>query len=127
MISKAVISKMIIFYANIYGLDSNVALSVAMHESSLNPKAIGAAREVGLFQLKSEYVSGYTRKQLFDPVINIQVGIQKLLEAKRTCKHQKKNQWLTCYNLGRSGASKIKHPELFPYVKSVNALIASNK
>ena len=127
MLSKVFITKLILYYAAINGLNGQVALSVAKNESSLRPNAIGKAKEVGIYQLKSQYVKGYTREQLFDPIINIKVGIYKLLDAKRTCKHQVKNTWLLCFNRGSSGAIKVKYPEQDRYVLRTEKIIASLK
>lgn len=37
------------------GFDPNMAIAIAQYESSLNPKAVGAIGEVGLFQLRPEF------------------------------------------------------------------------
>lgn len=124
--SKALIMKLIIYYSSFYGIDSSVALAVAEHESGFNPNTIGAVGEIGIYQVRPEF-SELTKKELKDPVNNIKEGLRLLKIAKDTCTHKKKNDWLVCFNVGKTGALKIKHPDLFPYVKSVNALIASNK
>lgn len=49
------IATMIVTISVSMGFDPNVALSVAMTESRLNPDAIGGIGEVGLFQLRPEY------------------------------------------------------------------------
>lgn len=126
--SQIVILSLINFWSGIYGVDSNIARSVAMHESHMNPNAVGALKEVGLFQIRPEFVKEYTRTQLFDPQTNIIVGIQKIKEAQRTCIHKKDIEFLVCYNFGNTNARKVKHPELFPYVKAVKRLmLADNK
>ena len=122
--SKVLIVKLIMYYSAIYGFDGNTALAVAKTESGLNPNAIGLANEVGIFQLKPQYVTEYTRAELFDPVNNIKAGIKRLKETKRQCVHKQGNSYLVCYNMGTSAAKRIRHPNLFPYVKKVNALIA---
>lgn len=66
------------------GIDPNFALDIARAESSLNPKAVGKAGEVGLYQIHPKYlnyisktVTGktYNREQMMDPAINAAVGI----------------------------------------------------
>ena len=119
--TKTAIIKLIITYANIYGINPNLAVSVAEVESNFNINAVGQAKEVGLFQLKSEYVKGYTRKQLFDPITNIKVGIQRLAETQKECIHKHNNDFLVCWNYGYENAKHVKYPSLFPYVKLVTA------
>lgn len=97
----------------------SIALSVAYTESTYNPKAIGGQGEIGLFQVKPQYALGYTRAQLFNPEINIRVGITRLKEEQKYCTHRGYLEWLTCYNMGRTAARKLKHPSLFPYVVKV--------
>lgn len=123
--STLTIISIITFYANMYNVDPIVAISVAEQESQFNTNAVGSAGEIGLYQVKPQYVKDYTREQLFIPEVNIKVGIQKLAEAKKTCIHKHDITWVTCYNLGRTAARRIKHPELFPYVVNLNRRIAS--
>lgn len=57
-------------------------------ESSLNPKARGAAGEIGIMQIMpatGEWL-GYTEAQLFDPEMNIKCGIEYMIRHWR--------QWL---------------------------------
>lgn len=110
---------LIIAAATAQGIDPTVAVAVAWNESRLNPSAIGSVGEVGLFQIRPEY-SKVPRLHLFNPRMNVEEGVRKLAEAKRRCKHQRNNSWLTCYNAGVTGGSRIVHGELFPYVKRVN-------
>ena len=127
MLSKVFITKLILYYAAFSGVDPQLALSVSKVESGLNPNAIGSIyHEVGLFQVRSEF-SKYTKTQLKDPIINIQEGLRILRDAKKNCVHQKANQFLICFNAGKRGALKIKHPEKFDYVIKVDKMIASLK
>lgn len=77
-------------------------------------------------QIRPEFVKGYTREQLFDPQINIIIGIQQLREAKRTCIHQNDIEWLTCFNMGHTGAKKLVYPAKFKYIKDVKRLMLVN-
>lgn len=124
--SQALIVSLINFWAPIYGIPSNVAVAVAQAESSFNPNAVGSIGEIGLFQIRSEYVKEYTKKQLFDPEINILVGLKKLKEAKNACVHKKDIEWLTCYNYGINAAKRVHHPEMFPYVRNVKKIMIAN-
>lgn len=106
-------------------MDHKLAIAVAKHESGLNVNATGALKEVGLFQLRPEFVKEYTRAELYDPRINIMVGVKRLAETKKKCKHKGKSEFLVCYNCGVTKGNKIRFPKLFPYVVEVNKKIAS--
>lgn len=121
--NQLVIIGLIKFWSGVYEMDASLIESVVRHESSMNSNAIGAAGEIGLMQIKPQYVKGYTREQLFDPQINLIVGIKQLKDAKRTCVHQNDIEWLTCFNMGNTGAKKLAHPDLFPYIKSIRRLM----
>jgi hypothetical protein len=124
--SKATIIKLIIYYSHLNGINPNVALAVAEHESNFNPNAIGALLEIGIFQIRPEF-SKLSKAELKKPEKNIKEGIRLLKVARDKCIHQKKNEWLVCYNYGQTNALRVKHPELWPYVTKVNKIIASNK
>lgn len=125
MLSKIFVVKLITFYSAIYGVDSKVTLAVAEVESHMEQTAIGASHhEIGLFQIRKEFIPNYTREQLFDPIVNISVGIQRIADIKKHSKIKTRTGWLVEYNVGRTGAKKIKYPELFPYVKLINKNIA---
>ena len=56
------------------GLDTEFAIRVARCESGLNPNAVGAAGELGLFQLHPRGVGyGYPREVLLDPAENSRI------------------------------------------------------
>lgn len=126
MLSKALIIKLITVASIKYGVDPNVAVSVAMAESRLNPSAIGQLNEVGLFQLLPGTFPKYSIRQLKDPRLNITLGVKYLAKAQRSCVHQEGITWLVCYNYGFENAKRVKYPELFPYVRKVEAIIAEN-
>ena len=119
--NTTLIVSIILALAPAFGIEPKVALAVASVESSLNPKAIGQAGEIGLFQIMPDIGKkmGYTKKQLKDPVINTYVGLQLLKEAKANCKHKVGLTYLVCYNYGIKNAMRVKHPTKFPYVKRV--------
>lgn len=117
--SKALIIKLILYYASLNGIDGPTALAVAQVESNFNQSVIGDAGEIGIYQILSNY-SNLTKKELKDPTNNIKEGLRLLRIAKNTCPHKKNNTWVICYNLGRTASIKIKHPESFIYVKKVN-------
>ena len=101
-----------------FNINPKVAIAVAKQESSLRANAVGPVGEIGIFQVRPKY-SRYSRKELFNPIINITEGLRMLSHAKRNCKHRRGTEWLICYNLGVSGGSKIKYPKKFDYYKKV--------
>lgn len=124
---KTLIIQLIQSYALQYGVDPQLAISVAKVESNLNPTVIGITGDVGVFQLNPHSFPEYTVKQLKDPTINIRLGIQYLAKVKKECTHQRGITWLVCYNYGSRNAKKIKYPELFPYIKKVRSVQNSVK
>lgn len=121
--TKLMIVKMITVYALKYGVDANVAISVAAVESQFNPNAIGITHDLGVFQLNPKSFPEYTKAQLLDPKTNIELGVKYLAKVKKECNHQEGITWLVCYNYGNKNAKKVKHPMLFPYVKKVQLAI----
>jgi soluble lytic murein transglycosylase-like protein len=113
------ITTLIVFYAKLLSFDPNIALAVAKVESSLNPNAIGGQGEIGLFQLKPQFVKGVTKQELINPHTNIITGINRLKEEKEKCVHKSKLNYLVCYNYGRTNARKVIDPNTFPYVIKV--------
>jgi len=113
------ITSLIIFYAKLLNFDPSIALAVARVESSLNPAAMGGQGEIGLFQLKPQFVKGVSKKELFNPHVNAIAGIERLKEEKEKCSHKNKLTYLVCYNYGRTNARKVQSPETFPYVIKV--------
>lgn len=105
-------------------MDPKVSIAVAEQESRFNPNATGLIGEVGLYQLRPEFVKGFTRKQLYSPEINIMVGVKRLAEVKAKFKRKGKNAFLAAYNCGEARAKKLVYPERFKYVVEVNSRIA---
>ncbi len=117
---KITIIKLIYIMSLQYGIDPNTTLAVAKHESNFNYMAISKTNDYGVFQLNKNSFPNYTKKQLLNPRINIELGIKYLIQMKKICKYKKDIQYLTCYNLGvKYTKNNIKHPELFPYVVKV--------
>jgi len=110
-------------YSAIFNMNPAVVASVIQNESAFNEKAIGKRGEIGLMQLLPSSFPKYTRTQLFDPSLNIWLGVKYLAESRRTCVHQHNHTWLVCYNLGPTKAKKIVHPKQFPYYKKVMGLV----
>lgn len=109
---------LITMYASLYGVDPNLALSIAKVESGYNPNAVSYKGAVGLFQIIPRYTK-YSKEQLLDPVTNTKEAMRIIREYQKNCVHKEKFTWLVCYNFGINNAKKVKHPHLFPYVKKV--------
>lgn len=79
-----------------FGLDPKIALTIAKIESSLNPKAIGPKKEVGLFQLHPKVYPDAS----FDIRKNTEQGVKALLYWKTRCPYKDDYTWVICYNRG---------------------------
>ena len=119
--TEAAIISLIVFYSNMFGFDSRVALAVAKVESGYKINAVSKdSKDLGIFQLRQTSYPGYSRKALLNPRINVMLGILHLKRIKESCVHQRNLDYLTCFNLGEAGAKKVKYPHLWKYVKKVN-------
>lgn len=114
-------------YSAMYGIDPKVALAVAKVESNLNVNAVGSKGEIGLFQIMPSTYPKVSKQDLFNPEINIKLGIQHLAWNKKYCKYRENNLFLTCYNYGIKNTEKIKYPQLWPYYKKVMAEVKKSK
>lgn len=88
-----------------YGVPPEYALAVAQKESSFNPNAVGAAGEIGLFQIMpaTGLSLGYTPAQLQDPENNADAGISFLAQL-----FDEYGSWpaaLSAYNSGSPNGS----------------------
>jgi len=101
-----------------FNINPDIAITVMKQESSLRPKAVGPVGEIGLFQVRPKY-SKFSRKELFNPIVNITEGLRMLSFAKKYCKHKVDYTWLVCYNAGVTGGSKVTNPKEFEYYKKV--------
>lgn len=126
MITSVQIISIIMSLAPLLGVSPQVAVAVATVESNLNPNAIGGQGEIGLFQIMPNLVksTGFTKKQLLNPIINAYVGIKMIKHAEQACIHRHNVDFLVCYNAGVKNARKIKYPHKFPYVVKIKRELA---
>lgn len=110
----------ILFWSMVNQIDYRVTQAVISIESSGNPFALGSAREVGLMQIKPQYVPE-TALQLGQSCTNVMRGTAILRDMKKRCKHRLDKTYVTCYNLGITGARRIRHPKLQRYYKKITA------
>lgn len=115
MLSTTVIMALIVKYSTHYQVDPTIALAVAERESNFQHHRIGSLGEVGVFQLRPEFFP----KDAAMLERNVKYGVKFLAFVKANCVHQIENTWIVCYNVGITGAKKIRYPLLFPYYKEV--------
>lgn len=113
------IMSLITYYSMVMNFDPAISLAVARQETNFNNAVIGDVGEIGVFQIRGEFIENYSKEELRNPEINIKVGIKLLKKAKKYCKYKRNLDWLVCYNAGINGGSKIKHPDKFKYVVNV--------
>lgn len=106
---KSTLISLIISLSPHFGINPDLAVAVAMQESSLNPQAVGGVGEVGLFQVRPRY-SLYNREDLFNPAINIVEGLRMLKFAKKHCKHRENYTFIICFNRGVTGGARVENP-----------------
>jgi soluble lytic murein transglycosylase-like protein len=102
------------------GVHPQLTQAVVSIESSGNPFAVGAVKEVGLMQIRPEF-SRFSRKQLLNSCTNVMAGTEILGKLKRDCKLCIDKIYVNGYNLGVTKARKLKHPRLWKYHKKVLA------
>lgn len=119
-------SALIVKYARQYGVPSNLAHAVMRVESNFNPKARGAAGEVGLMQIKpaTARMMGFrgSVKQLYNPETNIRWGMEYLAKAHQLGGGQL-CQTILRYNAGH-GAKRM-NPISKRYCGKVQTILAS--
>lgn len=83
---QAVFAAKIMEKAEQMGIPPELAVSLAYHESGLNPNRIGEAKEIGIMQVlpSTGRLMGYTPGQLHDPDTNIEAGLKYLKEQLNT-------------------------------------------
>lgn len=108
-----------------HNLDPNLIVAIARTESGLNPNAVGAKGEIGVFQLRPEFHDVRNG----DTEHNIEVAIKYLSEIRTKWEPTYGNAWFIKYNLGPN-YRQIKNPKLFPYyikvMSNVNRTLADN-
>lgn len=113
------IISLVLLISSMYNMNPSVVLSVIEVESQFHPDAVGSQGEIGLMQIRPEYAS-YSREALFNPAINIMVGVEQLARDRATCKHKRDHSYVVCFNLGVARGNKLKYPQLFPYYRKVS-------
>lgn len=110
------ISAIIIHYSNMLHFDPMITLAVIRQETNFNNDSVGLLGEVGIMQVRPEFIKEYNKKELRQLEVNVKVGIELLKEAKEKCIHKKELDWVICFNRGIAGGNKVKNPSLDKYV-----------
>jgi soluble lytic murein transglycosylase-like protein len=95
-------------------------LAIATVESRLNPNAIGAIGEIGLFQLRPEFHS--VKRGEIDH--NINVATRYLAKLQKQCAHYG-DAFFVCFNYGPG--RRLKRPKQFPYYIKVMEVMNANR
>lgn len=109
----------IIAAAKAHDMSPYTVAAIASVESDFNATKIGSIGEVGVMQLRPEYhlKASETPDVLLDPQVNIYRAVKYLASLRNRCVFKAEKTWVLCYNLGPTGATRIKNPKEFPYYK----------
>ena len=114
------INLFITLYSAINGIEPSLSFQIARVESSMNPSALSRTNDGGLFQLNRGIYKFHNPDWVFAPDTNTALAMHTLGKLKNTCTHKIKNSYVLCYNLGITGARKIKIPFNQTYYKKMN-------
>lgn len=89
------------FFASQHGVDPMLVEAIVRQESSYNPQATGSIGEIGLMQMRKEYLT--KPNDYYQPYLNLKEGIKRLAELKR---HENVlgPYWFVAWNAGSQGA-----------------------
>lgn len=99
--------------SEIYGVDPNLVRAMVQVESRRNPKAVGAAGEIGLLQLHPKYFP----EAKHNITENIWMGVAYLSEVQAKCRQDYGYAAFICYN--HSPYRRVKDPTRFDYYLKV--------
>lgn len=124
---RAAYMKMIRNAAKKHGVPTEIAEAVVQVESNFNPKARGAAGEIGLMQIKPATARGLgfrgSASKLYDPAVNLEWGMKYLAGA-----HQRASGdvcgTILRYNAGHY--ARRMNPISARYCRKVKLILASN-
>ena len=109
------------------GIDPRLALSMAKVESDYNPSLVSPKGAVGVLQVMPQFVSpdyGITEEMLFDPHINIRVGLSRMKSLLNRFGYDL-DLSLAAYNAGASRVVKAGYR--IPPIKETEAYVRKVK
>ncbi|MES2965632.1 MAG: lytic transglycosylase domain-containing protein [Bdellovibrionota bacterium] len=110
------LTRVLIHDARASRFDPVFILAIIQTESSFNPNAIGGAGEIGLMQIKpataewianKEGIEWLGKDSLFDPMINIRIGIRYFAYLRSSFDHSA-NHYVSAYNMGPGNVRKLE-------------------
>lgn len=114
------VNMLITLYSAFYGINLDLSFQMARIESNMNPLAVSTTNDGGLYQLNRRYHKFHNPDLIFDSTHNISTALFTLSKLKNECKHKTHDTYVLCYNMGITGAKKIKHPFKHSYYKKTN-------
>lgn len=118
---KLTIVALIKIFSIQYNIDPFLVEAIVQQESMYNPNSTGGLNEVGLMQMRPEYLDN--PQSYYDPRKNLREGIKRLSKLKRLEPKLGKN-WFCAWNLGANGALRLHQKNKlnnFKYCKEVRA------
>lgn len=110
----------ILFWSFLNGVSPGVTNAVISVESNGNVFAKGKLDDTGLMQIRPKYTK-FSQRQLFQSCTNVMVGTEILGKLKKDCKMCIDKIYVNGYNLGKTGAKKLKYPEKWRYYRKIAA------
>lgn len=129
-----------------HGIDPYIVLGLIETESRFNSNATGGLGEQGLMQLRPEFFKRKLRSKtliantielqlfgvpinsrmgLYDPALNVMIGVEYLASLKRVCRHREDNTYIVCFNQGPVKGGHIRSPRKNAYYRKV--MLAASK
>jgi len=115
-------------YAALEGVDPKLCIAVAKVESNFDPEAVSSKGAVGVFQILPSLAAryGYRPEDLFDPDLNIRLGVRHLKELLR--RFRDVSLALAAYHAGvgrviRSGYRVPRIRKTMEYVRKVKEVM----
>lgn len=117
---KMTLLKAVITLTQTSDLDPALVAAVISVESNFRPNATGSIGERGLMQLHPKF---FPNPELYDPQLNLEVGIKHLTNIKKRCMLFLPNEdtWIICHNRGVAGAKKVEEPLNDKYYQKIKA------
>ncbi len=114
---QAVMGQLILSMAAQYGIEPKTALAIAWKESRLNPMAVGALGEIGLFQVRPQMYPQIAASMT--PRDQVQVSLKLMAVKQRACGVA---LLPTCWNFGVTGMKRLDRPYDTEYARDIRRI-----